>query len=125
MKKRWPALLVRVMVSGLSLLVLAVLLGRLSPVPSVWIRGPAAFALVKVVGDIVVLALFRQAVVLFVEDLFWELVAFVVLGFLAAGLIALTAGLIGGPVQPYFPALVVYFVYLVAESRQAGRAERE
>ena len=125
MRGRWLPLVIRVLVSGLALWGLGAVFGRVSPAPSVWLQSPAAFALVKVVGDIVVLVLFRDKVVLFVEDLFWELAGFAALGLLAAGLIVLAAGLIGGLVQPYFPALVVYSVYLVAEGRQQGRLERD
>jgi len=92
----------------------------------IWAKSVLAFVVAKAAGDVVALTLFRDTVVLFFEDLLWEMAAFVVLGLAAAGFILLAAGLIGGWVQPFFPALVVYLIYLLAENRQrAGRAGGE
>ncbi len=125
MRRRWPSVLVRVLAAGLAVWLLRAGLDRLPAQPSVWVRGPAAFALAKLGGDAALLLFFRGRVVFFFEDLFWEFAGFALLGALAAGLISLAAALVGGPLEPYFLALAVYFVYLIAETRQQSRADRE
>ncbi len=123
-RRRFVALSCRVLAAGLILWMLRVSLARLGVHPSVWLESALVFALAKAAGDAVAVLLFRDTIVLFLEDLLWEMVAFILLGLVAGGLIVLAAKLIGGPVTPYFPALVIYLVYLVAEQRQRNGMER-
>lgn len=125
MRRPWLAVLFRVAAAALVLWALRAGFDRLPARPSLWLRSPLVFALAKLSGDLTVLAFFRDKMVFFFEDLFWEFIGFAVLGVLAAGLIRVATSLVGGPVEPYFPALVVYLVYLLAEARQQGRAGRE
>lgn len=118
MRKLRLAVVIRLAAAGLVLWTLARGLGQLPVAPSVWLAAPLAFGLAKLAGDATVLTLFRDTLVFFYEDMFWELVAFVALGFLAAGLITLAQSLVGGPVAPYIPAFGVYAVYLLAERPQ-------
>jgi len=120
MSRRWLAVILRVGAAGLAVWTFRYLVRWVDPTPSVWLTGLLSFALAKLAGDAVALTLFRDTVVLFVEDLVWELLAFLCLGALAAGLILLTSRVIGGPVEPYLPAVTVYLVYIIAEGRQRG-----
>jgi hypothetical protein len=117
-RRRWLAVLARVAAAALALWLVRKGFDQFSSPPSIWLRAALAFGLAKVAGDATVIGLFRDTVVLFLEDTLWELVAFCGLGLLAAGLIVMTSKFIGGPVEPYFPALVTYLVYLLAENRQ-------
>lgn len=98
------------------------LAGAETPLP-VWAVAIASFGVVKLVGDLGLLAFFRHTAI-FYEDMFWEMVAFLVLGALAGGLIIVAERFIGGSVEPYFPALGVYLVFLIAESRQSAGRDR-
>jgi len=80
-------------------------------------------ALAKLAGDLVTVTLLRRSMVFFYEDLFWELIGFVLLGLLGAGLILLVENLVGGPIQPYLPALGVYLAYMLAEGGRYGAGE--
>lgn len=123
-KKRFWAVVARVAVAGVVMWFLAGVLGGLEPGLSIWLSSALAFALVKAAGDLVAITIFRDTVVLFFEDLIWEMGAFIILGLVAAGLILAAGRFIGGRVEPYFPALAVYFVYLLAENRQRAGADR-
>lgn len=122
-RRRWLAVLARVTVAALALWLAGKGLNRLPTPPSIWLTSVLAFGLAKLAGDATALLLFRNSIVIFLEDLLWELAAFVGLGLLAAGLIGVASKLIGGHVRPFFPALVVYCVYLLAESRQRQGAD--
>ncbi|RJQ07654.1 MAG: hypothetical protein C4551_06400 [Bacillota bacterium] len=115
----------RVGAAIVSVWVVGQALDRVAEGLSVWVRAPLVFAAAKLTGDLVALTVFRSKIVLFVEDVVWELAGFVVLGVVAAGLIRVTGSLIGGPVSPDLPAAIVYVVYLLAESRQRDRAGGE
>jgi len=118
--RRALVLLVRTAAAGLALLGLRALLAGGPGQPSVWLTAPAAFASAKLAGDLTRLLLFRQAAVVFYEDIFWELVGFIALGLVAAGLIVVVQNLIGGPVSPYFPAFGVHLAYTLVETGRAG-----
>lgn len=122
-RRRWVVVLARVAVAALALWLAGKGLSRLPTPPSIWLTSALAFGLAKLAGDATALLFFRRSIVIFLEDLLWELAAFVGLGLLAAGLIVVASRLIGGPVRPFFPALVVYWVYLLAESRQRQGAD--
>ncbi len=123
-RRRLLAIVLRMAAAAVAVSLLKAGLTHAGAHPSLWVASVAAFALAKLAGDLTVLALFRDTVVIFVEDLFWELGGFVILGLVAAGLILLAGKLIGGPVEPYFPALAVYFAYLLAEHRQQPGLDR-
>jgi hypothetical protein len=125
MRTRWIPLVFRVGAAIVSVWVVGQALDRVAEGLSVWVRAPLVFAAAKLTGDLVALTVFRSKIVLFVEDVVWELAGFVVLGVVAAGLIRVTGSLIGGPVSPDLPAAIVYVVYLLAESRQRDRAGGE
>jgi len=119
----WVTVVVRLGVAGAALYGFRAWMETLPSQPSVWTTAIASFALVKLAGDAVTATLLRRSLVFFYEDMFWELVAFVALGALAGGLIVLVQNLIGGPVRPYFPSVVVYLVYMLAEGRQSTGRE--
>lgn len=125
MRAVWLSFIVRVVAAGLALVALRAWLGASYPELSVWVVSPAAFMAVRLAGDAITLLLFRQALVLFYEDLLWELVAFAALGLLTAGLIVLVERFIGGPVGPYLPAITIYGTYSFAEARQAVRRRQD
>ncbi len=125
MRSGFLAFLFRLGAAIAAVLFLRALFGRMEPPPSLWLRAPVVFGAAKLAGDIVVLVLFRSSIVFFYEDMFWELLAFAILGLAAAGLITLALTFIGGAVEPYVLAVGVYFVYLVAERRQRHGAEGE
>ena len=121
-----PALrvLVRFLMAAIAVWVLREGLAGSPGPPPVWLATVASFGLAKFVGDVGLLAFFRHSVVVFYEDLFWEMAAFLLLGVLAGGLIVIAEKFIGGAVDPYLPALGVYLVFLLAEGRQSGSPDR-
>jgi hypothetical protein len=118
------SVLVRFFTAAVAVWVLREGIAGSPAVPPVWLMGIASFGLVKLVGDLGLLAFFRHSVVIFYEDMFWELLAFLLLGALAGGLILAAQSFIGGEVEPYLPALGVYLVFLIVESRQSGERDR-
>ncbi len=123
-RRRFLALAFRVVAAAVALWLLRAILARFGARPSIWLESALVFAAAKAAGDATAILLFRDTVVLFFEDLMWEMVAFIALGLVAAGLILLAARLIGGWVEPFFPALVVYLVYLLAENRHRAGVDR-
>jgi hypothetical protein len=129
LRRSWLSVVVRLGVAGLILWVLrAGIAGSAAP-PSVLVSSVAAFGLIKLGGDLALLAFFRHSAVVFYEDMFWELVAFLIMGLLAGGLIILAEKLIGGVGDPYlpasWPAFGVYLVYMVVENRQTRGGEED
>lgn len=116
----WLSFIIRVMAAAVAVLAARAWVTAAFPGLSVWVLSPFAFASARIAGDAVALLLFRETLVVFYEDLVWELVAFLLLGLLAAGIIVLVERFIGGPVTPYVPSIVVYGAYALAEVRQAA-----
>lgn len=120
-----PILLAKIIAATSAVLALRSLLASQLALPPIWLLGPVAFIVAKVAGDIAALTLFRRRLVVFYEDMFWDFLAFAVLGLVAAGLIVVVEKFIGGPVGPYLPAIGVYAAYAVAESRPARDGQGE
>ncbi|MCL6451517.1 MAG: hypothetical protein K6T75_09510 [Acetobacteraceae bacterium] len=84
-----------------------------------WAQSLAIFAAVKVGGDLAWMGLCRRHELLFFyEDFLRELVAFLLLGGLAALAIAFARRYIGAGVSPAVPAVGAYLTLLLVPARR-------
>ena len=79
-KRRFWAVTFQAIAAAVAMWLLRAVLARSGARPSIWLESALAFALAKAAGDTTVILLFRDTIVLFFEDLIWEMVAFIVLG---------------------------------------------
>jgi len=76
----WLTILARLTAAAAAVAGLRAWAQGLPDEPPVWVTAAGAFALAKLAGDLVTVTLLRRSMVFFYEDLFWELIGFVLLG---------------------------------------------